>query len=475
MQFMSTTRVLALLTLPLALAPLARGEVALAGIFGDSMVLQRDQPIALWGTAAPGEEVNAQLSTRSAKTKAGEDGRWSLSLEALPAGGPFELAVWSTNRIRLKDVLLGELWIVAGQSNAELPLAATENGEAEAAKPKSRRMRFFREEPADSPTRLPDLKGGPWMVCAAENAVGWSAIGYYCATELEAELDVPVGLIQCTQSGSPAEPWVERSVLEQDPELAPALARFARKSKSMPGAVFNGMLAPLAPLRIRGVLWYQGESNVKFAQQYRRLFPALIQGWRKLAGQGDFPFLFVQLAGFGPHPKEPGESEWAELRDAQAQARALPATGMVVAADIGDVESLHPTDKRDVGHRLAQLALAEVYGRKVEGRGPSFKSLEVKGSSVRAHFEHAGGGLRAKGGGKLVGFALAGADRKFRWAEATIDGDALVLKAAGVEAPVALRYAWSDNPLCNLENSAHLPAEPFRSDDWAAPAPAAPR
>jgi len=467
---MNLTRRLTLLLLPVVLAPLAGAEIKLAGIFGDSMVLQRDKPIAIWGSAAPGEEVTVTLASKTAKGQADANGRWSLRLDPLPAGGPFELAVSGTNRIRLRDVLVGEVWIVAGQSNAELPLISTDGGKEFAAKAKSARLRFFRQEPADAPAPLEDLKGGPWNTCTPDNVAGWSAMGFHFASELAEMLDVPVALIQCTQSGSPAEPWVERATMEQDPELAPALQRFARKSKSMPGAVFNGMLAPLSHFTIRGVLWYQGESNVKFAQQYRRLFPALIEGWRKLSGQGDFPFLFVQLAGFGPKPEQPGESPWAELREVQALARSLPSTGMAVAADIGDVASLHPTNKRDLGHRLALVALAEVYAQKLECRGPNYKSFEVKGSSVRVRFEHAGTALRVHGGGKLAGVALAGADKKFNWAEATIEGDSVVLKCAQVQAPVAVRYAWADNPLCNLENAAGLPAEPFRTDAWEAPA-----
>ena len=465
------SRLITLCVLSLVLAPLARADVKLAGMFGDSMVLQRDKPIAVWGTAGAGEEVAVALAGKSAHAKAGDDGRWSVRLEALPAGGPFELVVTGASEIRLHDVLVGEVWIVAGQSNAEMPLSETENGSAEAAQAHSARLRLFREEEADSPTPLADLKGGPWKSLAPENASVWPALGYYFATELQGALDVPVGLIQCTQSGSPAEPWTERAALEQDPELKPALQRFARKSKSMPGALFNGMLAPLAPFAIRGVLWYQGESNAMFAKQYRRLFPALIGGWRKLCAQGDFPFLFVQLAGYGPQPSEPGESQWAELREAQALARALPNTGMALALDIGDAASLHPTNKRELGHRLALVARAQVYGQKVECRGPAFKSFEIQGDSVRVHFDHAGESLRVRGEGAVLGFALAGADRKFHWADAKIEGDTLVLKSAQVPAPVAVRYGWADNPPCNLVNSAGLPAEPFRTDDWTAPAP----
>jgi sialate O-acetylesterase len=234
-----------------------------------------------------------------------------------------------------------------------------------------------------------------------------------------------------------------------------------------PASLYNGMLAPLIPYGIQGAIWYQGESNAGRAYQYRRLFPAMIQNWRDDWGEGDFPFLFVQLANFMAAKPDPSDSEWAELREAQMMTLALPNTAMAVIIDIGDANDIHPKNKQDVGKRLALWALAKTYGKEMVYSGPIYKSMKVEGHNIVLHFDHVGGGLVAREGETSKSFAVAGADRKFVWADARIDGDTVVVSSDKVPEPVAVRYAWADNPVCNLYNKEGLPASPFRTDDWS--------
>jgi sialate O-acetylesterase len=233
-----------------------------------------------------------------------------------------------------------------------------------------------------------------------------------------------------------------------------------------PTVLFNAMIAPLTLYAIRGAIWYQGESNASRAYQYRALFPAMIRNWRKAWGEGDFPFYFVQLANWQPTNAEPSESEWAELREAQTMTLQEPHTGMAVIIDIGETNDIHPRNKTDVGHRLAVWALADTYGQEIEPAGPLYDTLAIEGNKIRVRFKHVDGGLMTAGGGPPRGFAIAGADHKFHWAEARLDGNSVIVWSNDVPQPVAVRYGWADNPDCNLYNKADLPASPFRSDDW---------
>jgi sialate O-acetylesterase len=226
------------------------------------------------------------------------------------------------------------------------------------------------------------------------------------------------------------------------------------------------MIAPLIPYSVRGAIWYQGESNASRASQYRRLFPAMIQNWRQDWRQGDFPFLFVQLANYMAARPEPSDSAWAELREAQLMTLTLPNTGMAVIIDIGDANDIHPRNKQDVGKRLALWALAKTYSKDIVYSGPIYKSMRVEGGKIVLSFDHVGGGLLAGGSMLLKGFAIACADRKFIWADAKIEGNTMVVSSDKITEPVAVRYAWADNPACNLYNKEGLPASPFRTDDW---------
>jgi sialate O-acetylesterase len=338
---------------------------------------------------------------------------------------------------------------------------------------------------------------------------GFSAAAYFFGRYLHKELNIPVGLIHTSWGGTPAEAWTRREVLEAIEDCAPILKRYedavanypnameeykkklaewkdaAAKAKAegtnpprrprepfgpghphTPSGLYNAMIAPLIPYGIAGAIWYQGESNAGRAYQYRKLFKAMITNWRKDWGLGRFPFLFVQLANFMQTKPEPGDSAWAELREAQSMALELPNAGMAVIIDIGEADNIHPKNKQDVGKRLALWALADTYGKEMIKSGPIYRSMNVNGNSIVLEFKYVGGGLVAKDGEDLKGFAVAGADRKFVWADAKIVGNTIVVSSDQVTEPVAVRYAWADNPVCNLYNTEGLPASPFRTDDW---------
>ncbi|MCE9595986.1 MAG: sialate O-acetylesterase [Planctomycetes bacterium] len=450
----------------------AAAEVKLADVFGNEMVLQRDRKIAVWGEAAPGEAIEVSLADRKANTTADTQGRWRVELEPLAAGGPHELVARGTNEVKLHDVLIGEVWLCSGQSNMEWPVMDTDGGPEAVSSAKSERMRYLRVEHASSDEPQTHFVGA-WRRCTPKVVEGASAVAYYFGRELEAELDVPIGLIQVTQSGAPAEPFTPRALMEKDPELGPALRRFARKKKSEPGALFNGMILPLTPFAIRGVVWYQGESNVGQAGLYRRLLPTLIGGWRAAFGQGDFPFLIVQLPSIGDPSHDCGESTWAELRDAQASTRELPNVDFAVTLDLPATSDVHPHNKQPVAHRIALLARAAVYGQKVDAFGPRMAAVAFDGPRARVTFERAEG-LTKPTARPIRGFQLAGADRAWHCATARLDGVTVVVTCDEVSKPIAVRYGWADHPDLDLVDASGLPAEPFRSDDWPlteAPAP----
>ena len=487
----------------------AWSEVDLPSIFGDHMVLQQGQAIPVWGTAAPGEKVMVRLGKRQAKTAADADGQWMVKLRALKTGKTRKLTVsGESNKIAFDDVLLGEVWVCSGQSNMQWPVHATDNGDAEVAAADYPSIRLFSVTRHTAAGPQEDCQGR-WVVCSPTAVRDFSAVGYYFGRYLHQKLDVPMGLINTSWGGTPAESWTSRSTLAADPELRVILDRWekiladypeAKKAYDeeiakwkvqaeeaeaagkpvprqpqgpygpdhpwRPSSLYNAMIAPLVPYGIQGAIWYQGESNADRAFQYRNLFRSMIVDWRQSWNEGNFPFLFVQLANFTDVLPDPGPSAWAELREAQTMTLSLPNTGMAVIIDIGEAKDIHPRNKQDVGKRLALNALANTYGKKVLYSGPMYESMEVENGAIRVEFEHTDGGLTAKGGDTLKGFAIAGADRKYVWADAAIDGDEIVVSSDAVASPVAVRYAWAHNPVCNLYNAAGLPASPFRTDDW---------
>ena len=492
------------------LAANAVADVRLARIFSDHAVLQQRKPVPVWGTAEPGEKVTVEFRGQKVSTVTGDDGEWRVTLKPMPAGGSFQMTVRGNNTIVLDDVLVGEVWTCSGQSNMEWPVAVSNNAEQEIAQANYPQIRLFMVPKAVSDRPLKDLNGGAWQPCTPETVRNFSAVGYFFARELHRTLRVPVGMIQSAWGGTPAESWTSKPTLMANPSLRYLLENWRRAEANYPLALenyqkqlaewekaaaqaraegkpepkkpdppqnprtnpwkpsglFNAMIAPIVPYALQGAIWYQGESNAGRAYEYRTLFPAMIQDWREAWAQGDFPFLFVQLANFMAVKPEPGESTWAELREAQTMTLALPKTGMAVAIDIGDADDIHPRNKQDVGKRLALNALAIAYGKKVVYSGPLYERMKREGNAIRLHFKHVNGGLTTPNGEPLRGFAIAGADRKFVWADARIEGNTVVASSPQVPEPVAVRYAWADNPKCNLYNRAGLPASPFRTDDW---------
>lgn len=631
------------------LSGVAAADVRLPAIIGPNMVLQADRAVPLWGWADPGEEiaiVGDWPQARAASATAGPDGKWRTTLQTPEAGGPYTIRVEGKNAIELGNVLIGEVWLAAGQSNMEWPLTRTDNAAEAIAAADHPEIRLFLVKNAISPAPLEDCEGR-WVVCSPETVADFSAVAYYFGRRLNDELDVPVGLVAADWGGTPAQAWTSAEalaafpsyadgieltrLLRDDPEalerehqaalaawqrryadaqqlnwtaadfdasqwqtmdqpqnwsgpdlgdfdgtvwfrrtvdipaawagreltlelgpiddqdqtffrgvsvgetrgqnqwnqprrytvpanlvtpgpaviavsvldtgggggmhgdpeqmfLAPSghagddklsLAGEWRYRKGLsaadippqpekrtirpntPSSLFNGMIAPVHPYDIRGVIWYQGESNRVRAHEYRSLFPAMITDWRKQWGS-NFPFYFVQIA---PFTYQGDKGETAELREAQLMTMALPETGMVVTMDIGDPRDIHPTNKLDVGERLARWALAKTYGRDdVVYSGPLYSGFTVSGPQAIVRFDHAGG-LHSPGG-TLKGFEIAGADRLWRAAGAIIEGETVVLSAYGIDEPVAVRYGWDDDAEPNLFNAAGLPASPFRTDNW---------
>jgi sialate O-acetylesterase len=374
-------------------------------------------------------------------------------------------------------------------------LNQTDNAEAEIANAKYPMIRLFTVPRAEVDAPVSDVKAG-WNECSPESAAVFSAVGYYFGRDLHKARNVPIGLINNAVGGSPAESWTSAGVLNGDAEYKQFSAEYksrmeqyekalakhkedAEKAKAenkpaptaprkpwMPSGLYNGMLAPLAPYAIKGAIWYQGESNAGRAYQYRRLFPTMIRDWRARWGQGDFPFLFVQLAAFGPNSQKLGESDWAELREAQLMTlSASPKTGMALAIDVGTYDDIHPRNKQPVGARLAFSARALAYGEKIIHSGPVYHSMKIEGDKVVLSFKHTGGGLEARGG-ELKGFIITGDDKDWREAKAEIKGGRVIVSSPEVSKPVAVRYAWAKYPTCNLYNKEGLPATPFRTDDW---------
>jgi len=496
-------------------------DVRLPTLISDHMVLQRDQETPIWGWAEPQEKVTITTSWQKRRwvLQADAEGKWMVRIMTpRKAAGPFAMTIRGNNEIRIEDILIGEVWLCSGQSNMEFPVGVVEeeswktgveNFMQEVAQANYPRIRFFTvgKQVAEKPE---DVCQGSWTSCAPQAVIPFSAAAYFFGLELHSELGgVPVGLIQSTWVGSPAESWTSFDTLMTDadfksyvngwerskmsyqqakkeyPEKLKAWQELAKKAvrekkfapplpkeptppypHHQPAGIFNGMIAPVAPFGIRGVIWYQGEANVSRAHGYHNLFSALITNWRRVWGQKDLPFYYVQLANFIPTNAGAIEDSWALLREAQLQTLSLPNTGMAVTIDIGDPKNIHPKNKQDVGHRLALWALANTYGRKRFFSGPLFESMKVEGDKIRIRFRHIGSGLATPDGAELTGFIIAGADKHFFAANADVRGSSILVSSRHVPSPAAVRYGWADNPQGNLYNREGLPASPFRTDDW---------
>jgi sialate O-acetylesterase len=513
-------RVSAFLTYLLLYCTSASADVTLPAIFSNHMVLQHNSVVPVWGWADAGEKITVVLGKQIKTTAANSEGRWMIKLDKIKAGGPYTITVSGKNKIMINDVFAGEVWICSGQSNMDMTVAKEDrywcgviNEEAEVAAANYPLIRVFDTDFTPSATAQTDVVG-KWEVVSPNTVGHLSAVAYFFARDIQHKIKIPIGLVTTAFGASTAEAWVSEEALskhkdcrhmvdsfqsklakyladtagqrkfklaEEKWKLDAAAAKLAGKnpprSTRNPDPVrdqhnatvlWNGMVKPLVPYAIRGALWYQGESNSPTAKIYRQIMETLITDWRKQWGQGNFPFLFVQLANIGEtYDSVParGGSE-AMKREAQLQNLSLPNTAMAVAidnADPGNMNNVHPKNKQAIGKRLALAALAIVYGEKLVYSGPVYDRMSVEGNSVRLYFHHTGGGLLAKGG-ELKGFAIAGADKKFAWADARIEGNTVVVSAEGINSPAVVRYGWGRNPLATLFNKEDLPASPFRTD-----------
>jgi sialate O-acetylesterase len=505
---------ISLLTLLIAgLAFTARAEVSLTSIFKDHMVLQRDRPVPVWGSADPGREISVKFANQIKTTKAGKDGKWKVVLDPLQASSdPQNLMVSAQTSVAVvKNVVVGEVWLCSGQSNMAMTVKNVKDAEKETAAANFPliRMFFVQSYTATSPQ---DRCLGSWQACAPRTVANFSATAYFFGRALHQSLKVPVGLINSSVGGTAIESWTSMAAMEKQPEVQPLLERW-RKDVAMfeqpdnlakneaakkewqdavkaavtakqpppptptytgrdplhpnrPANLFNGKIAPLLPFPIRGAIWYQGESNAANGPLYATQLPLLIRDWRTRWG-AEFPFAWVQLPNFMKRETAPeAPSTWARLREAQAKALSVPNTGMSINIDVGDADDIHPKNKQAIGHRLALWARAKVYGEKIEWTGPLYQSHAIKGKEVVIQFTHADGLKTADGGAVVKGFAIADEMKQWQWAEARIDGKQVIVSHPSIQTPTAVRYAWVNNPEVNLINSAKLPAAPFRTDDW---------
>ncbi len=615
--------------------------LSLPKIFSDHMVLQRDKPINFWGKGKPGNEVSVEIGNNVVVETIKEDGSWLLVFPAVETGGPFEVLIKdNSSTITFSDVYAGDVWIASGQSNMAWKLSNVNNAETEIKNADIPLIRMFYIENKISDVPLDDLESGRWSICTPDVARDFSAVAYFFGRSLHQDKNIPVGLIDATWGGTPAEAWTSKEMLftmgdfndrireieenrdflktveenealnrqrsvainesfqglelgVTDPDyndeswekielpnkdnLIPQITwfrktfempsykkqssfqlrlgrvsdnpviylngkeagrgegskfvnieipgRLLRKGKNVitvrvangwrnrvtfmgpetemlindsenkvkvalngewkynnqleelfpeeviryshyPGVLFNGMINPVLPYTLTGAIWYQGESNAGRAYQYRTLFPKMIEDWRVRWGQGYFPFLFVQLANFETRQEEPGESDWAELREAQFMTLNYPNTGMAVIIDIGEADDIHPRNKQDVGGRLYRAAKKLAYGEDIVYSGPIYKEMKVEDGKVEIEFNNKGSGMVLKNNNSGTGFAIAGEDKKFYWADAEVVNNKVVVSSEKVKNPVAVRYAWDKNPVCTLYNNEGLPASPFRTDSW---------
>lgn len=448
-----------------------QAEVKMPAVFGSHMVLQRELDTPIWGWADATETVTVTVADQTKKVTAGADGKWFVRLDPIKAGGPYTLTVaGKTNKLVFDDVLFGDVWLCSGQSNMGFPVNLSLNAEKEIAGANFPNIRLLRIRATSKALPQNDVPVVPWATCTPQTVPSFSAVAFFFGRKLYQELNIPIGLINDSWGGASCEAWMSEKVLAGHPVLAPVVKpdRIAKEKANRKATyLYNGMIVPICPFGIKGVIWYQGETNAGRAAQHEIMFPLMIQNWRDDWQQGDFPFYFVQLANFMKMKDEPGESAWAEFRESQTRTLAHRNTGEAVTIDIGAADDIHPKNKQDVGLRLAALALAKDYGKKVPWSGPRFREMRIAGREAILSFDFVGSGLVALGakpGEGVKGFAVAGSDHKFHWAQATIQGDTIVVSSPKVSRPLAVRYAWADNPVCNLYNKEGFPACPFRSD-----------
>ncbi len=473
------------------------GGLKVARVFSNHMVLQRELPIKIWGTADFNEKIIVILGRNSAECTTGTDGKWDIELPLMPAGGPYALIISGKTTLEFNDVLIGEVWLCSGQSNMAFPLKSEKNGAVELPDANFPEIRLFNmktiawagnvafsEEQLNKINRGEFYKFGPWKNCTTETASEFSAVAYYFGKKIHNELGVPIGLIHNAKGGSNTESWVSRTILESHPWLVDMLTDWRnndlvsewcreRASKNLEGTdnplqrhpfepsyLFDAGIAPLIPFGIKGVIWYQGESNAENIPVHNELFPMLVNDWRDKWGIGDFSFLYVQLSSIEPR------NSWPEFRDSQRRfLDIIPGCGMAVTSDIGHPTDVHPKNKKDVGNRLALWALAQTYNRDITYSGPLYKSLFTRKSKIWLSFDHCGTGLATKDNKKITGFEIAGTDRNFKPAKARIKGKHIIIHNKEIKNPVAVRYNWKPYTEGNLFNKEGLPASTFNTEE----------
>ena len=500
----------------LSIQPLVHAEVTLPRVIGSNMVLQRDMQATIWGWASAGEEITITLSTEDEEAEplfsttavADMKGDWRIKLTAMEAGGPYTLRVAGSNTLELTNILFGEVWVCSGQSNMEWSVRASKDSDAEIAAADYPTIRLFDIPHRPSGLLQQDVEAD-WYETTPKTIENFSAVAYYFGRKLYKNLDVPIGLISTNWGGTRIEPWTPpvgfdnvpalesiseeiqeanenyreqlpqkmkeieawiaetRKALEIDARLTQIPDnRHLLRHHARPTGLYNGMVHPIVPYAVRGAIWYQGESNLQDGMLYHEKMKALISGWREVWGQGDFPFYFVQLApfnyGWGASP-----FSLPAIWEAQAATLSVPHTGMAVTTDVGNLKDIHPRNKQEVGRRLALLALAKTYGREdVTYSGPLYKSMVVEENAIRLNFDSVGSGLMARDGQPLTWFEIAGEDKQFVEATATVDGYTIVVSSDAVANPVTVRFGWHQSAEPNLVNKEGLPASPFRTHSW---------
>ncbi|SOE22910.1 sialate O-acetylesterase [Spirosomataceae bacterium TFI 002] len=471
-------------------------QIKLPSIFGDHMVLQQKQQNPVWGWANAGEVIQVRINGQEHKTIADQKGYWKITLRPIPVGGPYIMDIEGDNsKFYFEDVLVGEVWICSGQSNMAWSLKNTNSGELAVLTAKNPNIRLITVPRVGIDQPQNDFEGS-WEECNSETAKNFSAIGYFFGQNLEAALDVPIGLINNAWGGSAAEAWVNKEAITRDGKYKELLTRWSDiektydykselkkwdengkkgnrpndllKGNHRPANIYNGVLHPTIGYGIKGVIWYQGESNAGRAYQYRDLFPLMIQNWRDEWQQGNFPFYYVQLADFKEEKAEPGDSDWAELREAQTMTKSkLSNVEEAVIIDLGEGRDIHPRNKKTVADRLSRIALARDYQKDIIYAGPAYQSMKIEGDKIILTFNNVGQGLYAFDQKEPIGFAISGEDKNFKWADAKIiSSNQIEVSHASINNPVAIRYAWADNPRCNMYNRDGLPMTPFRTDEW---------
>jgi len=503
-------KTLLLLALAFTAVPALLAELKLPAVVGDHMVLQQKQSDPIWGWDTPGTKVTVSFAGQDYSATAGSDGKWTVKLAPQSANStPQSMTISGSSKLQIQDVLIGEVWMCSGQSNMGFTLSGDWNGDLEAAASDLPGMRLIQAPLVGTQELQTDYKPGEashWRAATPETAIRFTAVGFMFGRYIHEILHVPVGLINNAWGGSAAEAWVRRSTIEQDPRFKLLMERTTQQEKEQestfaakmaewkaavekakadktalprepnnwlagnarPGNIFAGVVYPTLGYGIKGVIWYQGESNASRAYEYKSLFPFMIEQWRKEQGQADFPFYWVQLADFNPEKPLPGDSSWAELREAQTQTMKLPNTGQAVIIDLGEGNNIHPKNKHDVAARLVRWALVQDYGMKMPYRSPEYKSMAIAGNKATLTFDTFGSSLRSFDVAEARGFAICGEDKAWHWAKGKLVGkDQVEVWSDEVAAPVAVRYGWADNPVLNLtSNDAGLPVTPFRTDDF---------